>query len=257
MDPLQLARAEVAYRKALKRSDLEAKDICSVFHDHVVPLTAQVGVEHDDWKHAALQPEGASIVGGGRVLKKVRGMGTVYDWRHTNWAPANGGTIKLQVFVQHIPVVRNMAGIADFVVLRNVLVAQGLMVQQATDRDGNVALYTPMNSLCFQARGANQFSTGTEHMHMTTGEEWSKKQLRASAWIINQASLVHGVTIQNGRLSGGSGVARVAKKGQVSHMAVSKAAGFNDRVDPGNRYDWEYVRHCVMYFRKHSHFEGA
>lgn len=199
-----------------------------------------------------------AVIGGGRVLKSIKGMGTIYDWRTSPWTPANGGKINPLVFVHHIPVVPNVKGIGDFITLRNVLVAQGLMVQTSTDREGNVALYTPFNVLCYQAKGANSLSTGCEHMHMTTGEAWSRKQLRASAWLVNQALEKHGIPATAwAKLGDGNGFVTVKRRGQTTHEAVSNAAGYHDRSDPGNGYDKEYVDHCVHYFRAHHHFEGA
>lgn len=252
----------LAYQRALRgASDHEQRDLCSLgdllLPRHITLADASPLSESADFNQARTLPEGAGIVGGGVVLKKVRGIGTIYDWRKSPWTPSNGGRIKPLVFVQHIPVVPNMAGIADFVRLRDVLVAQGLMVHNATDRDGNIALYTPMNVLCYQAKGANQQSCGTEHMHMTLGETWPKRQLRASAWLVNQANLKYGLPIANGVLTSGSGVVRVSRRGQVSHRRVSNAAGFHDRTDPGDGYDYEYVRHCVAYYRQHEHFENA
>jgi hypothetical protein len=264
----QLAN-NLAYQQARRKVDeYEQRDLCALTQDFVTgPFSGGTNAEEffsglelgasPEFDAARTMAEGSMIVGGGRVLKKVRGMGTVYDWRGSSWTPASGGKIKPLVFVQHIPVVPNMAGIADFVRLRDVLVAQGLMVQNATDRDGNVALYTPMNMLCWQARGANQFSCGTEHMHMSIGEDWTKHQLRASAWLVNQALDKYNIPTYRGNLAAGDGVARVKVRGQVSHEQVSRAAGYNDRTDPGNKYDWEYVRKCVFFYREHAHFVGV
>lgn len=262
--PLQATLNKRYYEKALLNPELELRDFCNEYDSHgesdsfTHPGATSIAFqESPEFNAARTAPEGATIVGGGVVLKKVRGIGTVYDWRKSPWTPANGGRIKPLVMVQHIPVVPNMAGIADFVRLRDVLVAQGLMVQSATDRDGNIALFTPMDILCYQAKGANQQSCGIEHMHMAVGEEWTRRQLRASAWIINQAKNKYGIPAHVGALADGPGVVLVRERGQVSHMRVSQAAGYNDRIDPGNLYDWEYVYHCVVYYRDHGHFEGA
>lgn len=244
-----------AYLKARRNLEHEQKDLCSLPDDLELPSEAYK--ESPEFNQARSTAEGTTTIHGGHVLKTIRGMGTVYDWRTSPWTPSNGGRITPLVFVQHIPVVPNMAGIADFVRLRDVLVAQGLMVQNATDRDGNVALYTPMNVLCYQARGANQQSCGTEHMHMTIGEDWTKRQLRAAAWLVNLAKEKHGIPVHWGRLSNGTGVARVSERGGTSHQEVSNAAGFHDRSDPGVKdrdpgggYDREYVYHCVTVWRE-------
>lgn len=264
---LEAARNNRAYDKAFLNPDLELRDFCNEAKSHGEPTsfthpgpTSVAFQESTDFIRALHAPEGAGIVGGGKVLKRVKGMGTVFDWRGTNWSQPNGGKINPLVFVQHIPVVPNMAGIADFVRLRDVLVAQGLMVHNSTDRAGNVALFAPMDRLCWQAKGANQQSCGTEHMHMTVGETWTKRQLRASAWLINLAKKKHGIPAHIGALGEGPGIVRVLKRGQVSHQRVSQAAGYNDRNDPGPGYDWEYVYHCVNYYRLHGEtrgFEGA
>lgn len=200
---------------------------------------------------------GAPIAHDGRVLKQIPGAGWVYDWRGTAWTAPNGGRIRPLIHVVHIPVIPQMAGIADLIRLNEVLTAQGLRVHAATDKDGNVALYAPFDRLCYHARGANQQSCGTENIHLTVNEPWSKRQLRAQAWIVNLALEKHGIPAHGGTLTFGSGAVRVLKRGQVSHARVSDAAGFHDRSDPGSRYDWEYVRHCVIYWREKSTFEGA
>jgi hypothetical protein len=236
-------------------------DFCGVQTDlalaGAVPLVPEAYEESDAFKAARSLADGQEIPHGGHKLKTIKGMGSVYDWRTSPWTPANGGKINPLVFVQHIPVVPNLVGIADFIRLRDVLVAQGLMVQSSTDREGNVALFTPFDILCYQARGANQLSCGCEHMHLTIGEDWSKKQLRAAAWLVNLAKEKHGIPAHWGKLGSGAGVVRVAQRGSTSHEEVSIAAGFNDRSDPGVKgkdpgggYDREYVYRCVTVWRE-------
>lgn len=247
---LDRAKGELAFQKAKRNLKLEARDV----HD----IDAQLlGEEKAEENRRLLAVASSTIPGGGKVLKSVKGMGTIYDWRGTGWAPANGGKINPLIFVQHIPVVPNKDGIGDFITLRNVLVAQGLMVQSATDREGNVALYTPFDVLCYQARGANQFSCGCEHMHMSVTEPWSKRQLRASAWLAQLAERKHNIPVQMADLDPGPGIVKVKRRGHTSHKNVSAKAGYNDRSDPGPGYDWEYVSHCVKFFEEHGHFEGA
>lgn len=212
---------------------------------------------HPEWLAARTAEVGHSIAGGGFKLKAIPGMGSVYDWRLSSWTPTNGGKTTPRVFVHHIPVVPNQQGIGDFVTLRNVLVAQGLMVQSATDSEGNVALFTPFDQLCYQARGANAVSCGAEHMHMTLSEPWSRKQLRAAAWLVQLARRKHGIPERTAALGKGKGVVVVQRTGQTTHRAVSDAAGFFDRSDPGEGYDFEYVRHCVAYFEEHGDFRTA
>jgi hypothetical protein len=192
-----------------------------------------------------------------KVLKELRGAGKVFDYRGTGLLPANGGIIRPLIMVEHIPVVPNVKGTADFHTLANVLRAQRLSLQAATDREGNVALYNNLNRLCFQARGANQVSCGVEHMHMTIREEWTKKQLRASAWLWQYAEREFGIPLRVARLSSGPGRVGVLRRGHTSHRRVSIAAGFNDRSDPGPGYDWEYVRKAALFFKRHGHFVGV
>lgn len=218
---------------------------------------AEANIPHPLFASVARAKEGASIHGSGKVLKEIRGMGKVYDWRASPWTQPNGGKIPVALFVQHIPVVPNVPGIADFIRLRDVLVAQGLMIQSATDSEGNAALYTPFDRLCYQARGANSFSCGTEHMHMSTSEPWTKKQLRASAWLVHLCHEKHGTPYRRAWLRSGSGVVKVSRRGQTTHMAISQKAGYNDRSDPGSGYDFAYVLHCVRFFEDHGHFAGA
>jgi hypothetical protein len=88
-----------------------------------------------------------------RDTHAVSGMGRVYDWRNTGLLPPSGDLIPLRAFVHHIPVVPNVVGISDFYTLANVLNAQRLSLQFATDREGNVALFNEANRLCWQAKG--------------------------------------------------------------------------------------------------------
>jgi hypothetical protein len=250
---------EYAYRKALKHPEHEQLDACGpdwvgIPDDAEEPPGELFSAPVENILAARV---GERLIGDGTVLKEIPGMGKVYDWRTSPWTPANGGKIKPLIFVQHIPVVRNVTGIGDFVTLRNVLVAQGLMVQCATDAEGNVALFTPFDQLCYQARGANQVSTGCEHMHATTNEPWTRKQMRAAAWLAQLAQRKHGIPCKGGRLGEGPGVVKVLSRGHVTHEGVSKKAGFNDRSDPGPGFDWAYMWHCVAYFKEHGHFEGA
>lgn len=250
---------ELAFRLAQRNLELEQLDGCGPEWVGIPEDAAEppLGLFSAPVANIAAARVGDVLPGGGKVLKEIRGMGKVYDWRTSPWTPANGGKIRPLVFVQHIPVVRNVAGIGDFITLRNVLVAQGLMVQSATDAEGNVALFTPFDQLCYQARGANQVSTGCEHMHATTSEPWSKRQMRAAAWLAQLAERKHGITAKGGRLDPGPGVVKVRRRGHVTHEAVSHKAGFNDRSDPGPGFDWSYMWHCVDYFKQHQHFEGA
>lgn len=252
---LERAQGELAYWRALRRKDqLETRDI----HDAEEALAEALGKKDQPTNLLTISREGTDVPHGGKVLRTIRGMGTVYDWRSSPWTPVNGGKFRPLIFVHHIPVIPQMAGIADFIRLRDVLVAQRLMVQTATDGSGNVALYTPFNSLCFHARGANQVSTGCEHMHFSINDAWSKKQLRAAAWLNVRAKRKFGIpSISEARLGSGNGVVRVLSKGQSTHEAVSDKAGFKDRSDPGPRYDKDYVDHCVHFFNRHGHFEGA
>lgn len=193
-----------------------------------------------------------------RVIKTIRGMGKIYDFRTTGLLAPSGGLIRPLIMVEHIPVVPNMPGIGDFLALARVLNAQNLSLQAATDTEGHVALYTPLNRLCWQARGANSISCGVEHMHMSINEDWSKKQLRASAWLWQYAEREFGIPLRVAKIGDGPGATvSVFKRGHTSHKRVAAAAGFNDRSDPGGKYDWEYVRAAVLFFKRHGHFEGA
>lgn len=238
---------DLAYRKARRHREHEQRDACGGYPVLDLPEPENI----------AGARVGDRLPGGGKVIREIRGMGKVLDWRTSDWTPVNGGKIKPLAFVQHIPVIANKPGIDDFITLRNVLVAQGLMVQSATDREGNVALFTPFDSLCYQARGANQLSCGCEHMHANVSEEWSRKQIRAGAWLAQLAERKHGIPAKLGRFGNGDGVIRVLERGHLSHEWVSKKAGYNDRSDPGPGFDWEYQWHCVDFYKAHGHMDRA
>jgi hypothetical protein len=94
-------------------------------------------------------------------------------------------------------------------------------------------------------------------MHMSISEPWTKRQLRAAAWV-NQLERRHVGTAQHrASLAPGNGTVRVLHGGQTTHEAISAYAGYHDRTDPGGGYDFEYVAHCEQYFAKHASFKNA
>lgn len=188
----------------------------------------------------------------------VAGMGKVYDWRGTGLLPPSGGVIPVRAFVHHIPVVANKPGTADFITLANVLNAQGLSLQFATDREGNVALYNEANRLCWQARGINSQACGCEHMHMAIGEKWTERQYRAAAWLTWWVHKNHGLPVRQGWLrNAGSGLAGVSRSGHVTHQHVSEAARFFDRTDPGALFKRPHVFELAKWYEKHRSFTHA
>jgi hypothetical protein len=184
--------------------------------------------------------------------KVIPGMGRVWDYRAMT--EPNGGRIVPQIFTQHIPVVRNVVGRADLDTLWRVLLAQGLMVQAATDAEGNVALYTSLDRLCYQARGANQLGPGVEHMHFGTSEEWTSKQMNAAAWLLARMKRNHGVPMYPAILTPGPGIVGYRRRGQTSHMEVSAKAGFHDRTDPGPGYVFSEIRERAIRFYRTGKF---
>jgi N-acetylmuramoyl-L-alanine amidase len=181
---------------------------------------------------------------------------TIWDYRGET--DPNGGRIELRACVHHIPVIRNQDGRGDLDILRNVLLNQGLMVQFGSDAEGNVAMYTRANRLCFHARGANQSTCGIEHMHMTTGEDWTRKQVRAAAWIAQYLEREFDIPLQMADVEpGGPGMAKIVRKGHTSHEQISKMAGHNDRSDPGEGFDYEQMFRAARFFKQHGHFVGA
>jgi hypothetical protein len=246
---LGISQARASYER---RNLTQPHELEDVYRD--------ASTEHPMWPEARDAHSGDRVAFGGRVIADVPGMGKVYDWRNTAWSQPNGGKIPLLLFVDHIPVIPQMPGIADFIRLRDVLYAQGLRVQTSTDGSGNVALFTPFNRLCYQARGANSFSMGCEHMHYSTGEPWTRHQLNASSYVHWMAREHHGLRANDGQLASGNGIVRVVRKGRTSHRLVSAYAGYNDRSDPGDKpqgtYDKEHVLKGVVYYDRHHSFKG-
>lgn len=178
-------------------------------------------------------------------------------WDYRAETSANGGQINLRACVHHIPVIHNVKGRADLDVLRRVLLAQGLMVQFATDAEGNVALYTRADRLCYHARGANSVTCGIEHMHFLTSEPWSRRQMMAAAWIAQYLQREHGIPLRMADVEPGQGVALIVRSGHTSHQQISRMAGFNDRRDPGQGFDYERMFGAAAFFARHGHFVGA
>jgi N-acetylmuramoyl-L-alanine amidase len=193
-----------------------------------------------------------------RRVHRVGGGVTIRDYRGSGLCPPNGGRIKVDGWVEHIPVIRNRKGVEDGISLGRVLRAQGFAVQTATDADGNVFIFTSLNLLCYHARGLNSHAGGTEHMHYATSEPWNELQCRAAAWIYVQNLRKHGVPLHGGRLaSAGYHQARFTKRGHVSHKYESHVAGYNDRGDPGGAYPWEHIVRLALFYIKHGTFKGA
>ena len=192
-----------------------------------------------------------------RTLRIAEGdKSSVFDYR--GYTDPNGGPISLRACVHHIPVVRNAPGYADFDLLRQVLLAQNLMVQFSTDDDGNVALYTKADRLCWHARGANSNTCGIEHMHYTISEDWTKKQMRAAAWIAQYLEREFDIPLQMADVEpAGPGLTKIVRKGHTSHRQIARLAGYNDRVDPGPGFDYEYMFSAAKYFKQKGHFVGA
>lgn len=194
-----------------------------------------------------------------RRVVTVPGMGgRVFDYRGTGLCPPNGGRIRPLIMVEHIPVMHNRPGTDDLEALGRVLKQQGLAVQFATDREGNVAIYTRADELCYHARGANAISCGVEHMHYGVSEPWSERQCRAAAWLYVRVKRNYGIPYQAGRLAGdGYGRVKVVRRGHVSHRGVSAKAGYNDRSDPGPAYPWAHIRRLAAFYERRGSFRGA
>ena len=178
----------------------------------------------------------------------------MFDFRGTGLCPPNGGRIRPLLMVHHIPVVPQQQGIADFVRLGEILRGQGLAIQAATDAEGNVALYTRFDELCFGHRGANQLACGVEHMHFAVGEPWTESQMRAAAWCANRAWDAFGIRPRKGIALPGAGLVRVQRRGHISHMEVSTLAGFNDRSDPGPGFDFAHLFELTRFFHANRRF---
>lgn len=189
-----------------------------------------------------------------RSERTVPGLGKIFDFRGTGLCPPNGGRIRPLVMVHHIPVVRNVSGVADFLTLGRVLRGQGLAIQAATDAEGNVALYTRFDELCFGQRGANQLGCGVEHMHMTVGEPWTEKQMRAAAWCAAQVWTSYGVPPRAAVLAAGDRLVSVKRRGHTSHKTVSDLAGFRDRSDPGPGFSFAHLYELTRFFRQRGRF---
>jgi N-acetylmuramoyl-L-alanine amidase-like protein len=195
-----------------------------------------------------------------KVVKQLRiakgDTSTIWDYRGET--SPNGGRINLRACVWHIPVMPNLDGRGDLDALRRVLQAQGLMVQFGNDAEGNIALYTRADRLCWHARGANSVTCGVEQMHMTIGEDWTLKQLRSAAWIAQYLEREFDIPLQMADVDRGPGnTATIVRKGHTSHRQISRMAGFNDRSDPGPGFDYEYVFSAAKFFKRHGHFVGA
>jgi N-acetylmuramoyl-L-alanine amidase len=162
-------------------------------------------------------------------------------WDHRGETNPHGGRIALRACVHHLP---------------GPTVRAGRVFQFGTDADGNIALYTRADRLCFQANGANQASCGIEHVGGSVGEEWSAKQLRAAAWIAQYLEREFDVPLQIAHVEpNGPGLVRIVRKGHTSGRDVAHLAGFGDRIDPA--FDYEHMFHAARFFKSHGHFVGA
>lgn len=190
-----------------------------------------------------------------RSIHKVPGMGgRVFDFRGTGLVRPSGGRIEPLVMVHHIPEVARVEGIADFRKLADILNDKGLAIQAATDREGNVALFTDFNDMCFGHRGANFLACGVEHMHLTTAKEFSEEQMRAAAWCAHRVWKRFGVPLRRAILSPGVQRVHVQRRGHTSHENVSNMAGFHDRSDPGANFSYRRLYELARFFDENGRF---
>jgi hypothetical protein len=228
----------------------------TVFEVEVDPSLEERDIHEADEALAAEEeaPETRAPRVSPRSTITVPGMGKVFDFRGTGLCPRSGGRIRPLIMVHHIPVVRNVAGVSDLTRLGEILRAQGLAIQAATDAEGNVALYTRFDELCFGHRGANQFGCGVEHMHMTVGEPWTEKQMRAAAWCAHRVWVSHGIPPRGAVITPGDRIVGVQRRGHTSHKNVSDNAGFRDRSDPGAGFNLAHLYELTRFFKKQGRF---
>jgi hypothetical protein len=189
-----------------------------------------------------------------RGVRTIPGMGgKVYDYRGTGLCPPNGGRIRPLFMVHHIPVVRNIAGTQDFVILGNILRGKGLAIQAATDAEGNVALYTRFDDFCYGHRGANQIACGVEHMHWDVNEPWPENHMRAAAWCAAQVWVSYSIPPRGAMLGKGRPVVP-KRRGHTTHKMVSDLASYNDRSDPGKGFNFPHLYELTRFFREHGRF---
>ena len=180
----------------------------------------------------------------------------IFDYRGST--SPNGGRIDLRACVHHIPVINNVDGRPDIDLLRQVLLDRGVMVQFGTDAVGNVAVFARANRLCFHAKGANSITCGVQHLHLAVGDPWSRKQVRAAAWIAQFLEREFDIPLRVADVEpNGPGRVQIMRKGHTTHRKISHEAGFDDRIDPGAGFDFERVFAAARFFSKHGHFVGA
>jgi hypothetical protein len=191
--------------------------------------------------------------------------GKVFDYRGTGLCPPNGGRFRPLAFVNHIPVVEQLPGTADFEKLGRTLKAQGLSIQAATDAEGNVALFTRLDELCFGHLGANRVACGAEHMHATTAKVWTEQQMRAAAWLAHRAWRSFGIPPRRAILTPGAGHKEgntfvldkpvgVKRRGHTSHQNVSALIGSFARTDPGPGFSFRHLYELTKFFDEHGRF---
>jgi hypothetical protein len=215
---------------------------------------------HDGTKDAPDEDDELPKGPGPKLLKHLliqEGLQSdVWDFRAST--QPNGGRISLRACVHHIPVIRDQKGKSDLELLRKVLMDQGLMVQFGTDREGNVAMYTEADRLCFHARGGNSVTCGIEHMHFGIGDPWTEKQFRAAAWVVQLLEHKHGLPMRMAQVeSDGPGRVKIVRTGHTTHEQISNHAGFFDRKDAGPGFEFDKVFAAASFFQKHGHFVGC
>jgi hypothetical protein len=88
--------------------------------------------------------------------------------------------------------------------------------------------------------------------------EGPERQYRAAAWLTWWVHKNHGVPVQLGRLkNAGPGLARVTRRGHVTHAHVSDVAGFHDRTDPGPLFSRSHVFELAGWYEAHRSFAHA
>jgi N-acetyl-anhydromuramyl-L-alanine amidase AmpD len=95
---------------------------------------------------------------------------------------------------------------------------------------------------------------GVEHVHLTVGEEFTEKQMRAAAWCAHRVWKRYGIPPRRAILQPGDGFVRVVRRGHTSHENVSNMAGFHDRSDPGPNFSFRHLYELTKFFEEHGRF---
>jgi hypothetical protein len=135
--------------------------------------------------------------------------------------------------------IRDLTGVADFLTRP----ATEAAAQVCTDGDGHSARIVADKYAAWACAGFNRVSLNIEQIGRAAVGHWTADEYRETARWIAHWSLMYGIPIQHGRVSG----LHVVRRGVVTHKSLGQAGG--GHVDPGPHYNVDHAINLAKFYR--------